>query len=50
MPKKFDKWVSEIKKSVRKSHPKWSEKKVESVAYATARDMWKKKYGKDPLK
>lgn len=50
MPKKFDDLVKKIKKSVRKAHPKWSEKKVESVAYASARETWKKKYGKDPLK
>ena len=49
MPKAFDRMVEAIKDSLRKDHPKWDSKKIESRAYAIARTAWRKKYGKDPL-
>ncbi len=48
MPAELDKWIQEIKRSLRKSHPDWDEKKVNSVAWATAISRWKSKYGKAP--
>jgi len=33
---KFERQVSHIKDSLKKSHPEWSEEKIKSVAYATA--------------
>lgn len=48
MPKEFDDLVKKIKPGLRKAHPDWDEKKVDSIAYATAIVQWKKKYGRLP--
>jgi hypothetical protein len=36
---KFERQVSHIKDSLKKAHPDWDEKKIESIAYATANKM-----------
>jgi rubrerythrin len=38
---KFERQVQHIKDSLKKSHPNWSEEKIKSVAYATAKKMKK---------
>lgn len=48
MPKEFDDLVKKIKPGLRKAHPDWDEKRVDSVAYATAVVQWRKKYGRLP--
>jgi len=42
MPAEFDKLRMEIKASLRKAHPEWNEKKVDSLSYATAIVQWHK--------
>ncbi len=48
MPVEFEKLVRRIKPGLRKAHPDWDEKRIDSVAYATATVLWKKKYGRLP--
>jgi len=48
MPKEFDNLVETIKKSLKKTHPEWDEKRIESASYGTATNVWKKKYGVNP--
>lgn len=48
MPLTLEKWVKGIKESLRKTHPDWSEERINSTAWGIAVNRWKEKYGKAP--
>jgi hypothetical protein len=49
MPQKAEEIVSKIKVELRKKHPKWTEEKINSVAYAITTKHYKTKEKKHLL-